>query len=72
MGKIVKIPVIIGPTGVGKSSLAIKLAKKLSADILNTDSSLFYKFLDIGTDKPSDNEMKNVDFTDYDWGKWDK
>ena len=60
MESVIKIPVIIGPTGVGKSSLGFELAKRISGEIINTDSSLFYKYLNIGTDKPSETRMKEV------------
>ena len=43
--------VILGPTGVGKSSLAVRLAKKLGGEIINCDSMQVYKGFDIGTDK---------------------
>ena len=60
MESVIKIPAIIGPTGVGKSSLGFELAKRISGEIINTDSSLFYKYLNIGTDKPSETRMKEV------------
>ena len=44
---------IVGPTAVGKSNLAIRLAKSLNGEILNGDSRLVYRQMDIGTDKPS-------------------
>ncbi len=43
--------VILGPTGVGKSSFAVRLAKKLGGEIINCDSMQVYKGFDIGTDK---------------------
>ncbi len=43
--------VILGPTGVGKSFLAVRLAKKLGGEIINCDSMQVYKGFDIGTDK---------------------
>ena len=51
---------IIGPTGVGKTSLSIKLAKKLNAEIINCDSMQIYKELNIGTAKIKENEMENI------------
>ena len=51
---------IIGPTGVGKTSLSIKLAKKLNAEIINCDSMQIYKELNIGTAKIKETEMKNI------------
>lgn len=44
---------IVGPTGSGKSELAIEVAKALNGEILSCDSMQVYKGLDIGTDKPS-------------------
>lgn len=46
---------IIGPTCVGKTDLSILLAKKYSFDIISMDSSMVYKYMDIGTSKPSKN-----------------
>ena len=60
MENINKIPTIIGPTGVGKSSLGFELAKRISGEIINTDRSLFYKLLNIGTDKPSEAQMNQI------------
>lgn len=53
--------VIVGPTGVGKSRLALNLAQKLGGEIVNADSRQIYKYMDIGTAKPSDSEQKLVD-----------
>ncbi len=55
-----KIFVILGPTAIGKSSLAFELAKKYDASIINADSLQVYKYLDIGTSKPSVIERKTV------------
>jgi tRNA dimethylallyltransferase len=44
---------IVGPTGAGKSALAIALARRVRGEILSADSRLLYRGLDIGTDKPS-------------------
>ena len=52
--------VIVGPTGVGKSRLALNLAQKLGGEIVNADSRQIYKYMDIGTAKPSDSEQKLV------------
>jgi tRNA dimethylallyltransferase len=51
---------IVGPTGAGKSALAIDLASALDAEIVNADSRLFYKGLDIGTAKPASAERTRV------------
>ena len=45
--------VIVGPTASGKTDLSLKLAKRLGSSVINTDSRLFYKNLDVGTGKPS-------------------
>lgn len=55
-----RIIVIIGPTGVGKTKLSISLAKKLDAYILNGDSMQVYKSLDIGTAKIKENEKMGI------------
>jgi len=47
------IPAIVGPTATGKSDLALILAKQLGAEILSADSMQIYRFMDIGTAKPS-------------------
>ncbi len=52
--------VIMGPTGVGKTSLAIELAQKFNAEIISSDSMQIYKGMDIGTAKPTQEERKNI------------
>jgi tRNA dimethylallyltransferase len=52
--------IILGPTGVGKSSTAVKLAKKLKGEIINCDSRQVYKNFDIGTDKISLKKRENI------------
>lgn len=52
--------VIIGPTAVGKTTLAIQLAARLNGEIISADSRLFYRGMDIGTAKPSHEEMLQV------------
>lgn len=51
---------IVGPTAVGKTELAIQLAEKLSGEIISADSRLFYQGMDIGTAKPSLEELARV------------
>ena len=75
------IIVIVGPTGVGKTKLSIELAKKIDAEIVNGDSVSIYKKLNIGSAKPSKEEMNgiihhlidirdvNEDYTVYDYQK---
>lgn len=55
-----KIIVLYGPTGVGKTALSIKLAKKYNAEIISCDSMQIYKYLDIGSAKVSKDEMQGV------------
>ncbi len=52
--------VIGGPTAVGKSSLSLKLAKAMNAPIISADAMTIYRGLDIGTAKPSKDEMDAV------------
>ena len=51
---------IVGPTGVGKSKLALKLAQILSGEIVSADSRQVYRYMDIGTAKPSRQELSLV------------
>ncbi|MFN8381227.1 MAG: tRNA (adenosine(37)-N6)-dimethylallyltransferase MiaA [Anaerolineales bacterium] len=51
---------IIGPTAVGKTELAIQLAEQINGEIISADSRLFYRGMDIGTAKPSPEEMARV------------
>ena len=57
-----KLPLIliVGPTAVGKTELAIQLAEKLNGEIISADSRLFYRGMDIGTAKPSLEERARV------------
>ena len=52
--------VIAGPTAIGKSSLALKLAKEFGSEIISADSRQLYRKLNIGTAKPSKEELKQV------------
>lgn len=52
--------IIIGPTAVGKTALAIEVAEHLNGEIISADSRLFYRGMDIGTAKPSLDEMRRV------------
>lgn len=51
---------IVGPTAVGKTELAIQLAEQLNGEIVSADSRLFYRGMDIGTAKPTREEMERV------------
>ena len=55
-----KTIIIYGPTAVGKSDIAVKLAKKINAEIISADSMQIYKNLDIGSAKITKEEMQGV------------
>lgn len=55
-----KIIVICGPTASGKTALSIQLAKKIDGEIVSADSMQIYEDMDIGTAKPSIEEMDGV------------
>ena len=55
-----KVIVICGPTASGKTSLSIALAKKINGEIVSSDSMQIYKDMDIGTAKPSEEEMQGI------------
>ena len=56
-----KLPIFIaGPTAVGKSEIALRLAEKISGEIISVDSMQVYRGLDIGTAKPSPAERARV------------
>uniref|UniRef100_A0A7C4TCW8 tRNA dimethylallyltransferase n=1 Tax=candidate division WOR-3 bacterium TaxID=2052148 RepID=A0A7C4TCW8_UNCW3 len=57
-----EIITIIGPTGVGKTRLAIEFAEKFNGEIISADSRQVYKYLDIGTAKPTTEEREKVVF----------
>lgn len=55
-----KVIVILGQTATGKSSLAVKIAKKFKGEIVSADSRQVYKYLDIGAGKITKKEMNGV------------
>lgn len=55
-----RIIVICGPTGIGKTSFSIALAKAFDGEIIGADSMQIYKYMNIGTAKPDAEEMKMV------------
>ena len=75
------IVVIAGPTAVGKTKLSVELAKKISGEIINADSTQVYRGMDIGTAKVKEEEKEGVihhlfdikdideDYTVYDYQK---
>ena len=54
------VPVVVGPTGIGKSQLAFDLALRLHGEIVVADSRQVYQRLDIATNKPSDEQRRQV------------
>ncbi len=52
--------VLIGPTASGKTELAIKIANYFKTNIHNIDSRQIYRYMDIGTAKPSKNQQKQI------------
>lgn len=54
------IVLIVGPTAVGKTELALRLAQNMKGEIVSVDSRLFYRGMDIGTAKPSKEELARV------------
>lgn len=60
MKSLPKIIVVIGPTASGKSDLAVEIAKKRNGEIISADSRQIYKYLNIGSGKISEKEMKNI------------
>jgi len=52
--------VILGPTAVGKTEIAIRLAERLNGEIVSADSRLFYRGMNIGTAKPSLQDIRRV------------
>ncbi|QJW88835.1 tRNA (adenosine(37)-N6)-dimethylallyltransferase MiaA [Spirosoma taeanense] len=52
--------VVAGPTAVGKTTLCVRLAKRLQTDIVSADSRQLYRELTIGTAKPTEAEMDGI------------
>ncbi|MDD5456627.1 MAG: tRNA (adenosine(37)-N6)-dimethylallyltransferase MiaA [Candidatus Margulisbacteria bacterium] len=52
-----KIPIIIGPTAIGKTEYALDLAQRVDAEIISADSMQVYKYMDVGTAKPDKKQL---------------
>ncbi len=52
--------VVVGPTAVGKSELALRLAQTVPLEIVNADSRQVYRYMDIGTNKPTSSQRASV------------
>jgi len=55
-----RLVAIVGPTAVGKSQLAVRLAQSFGTEIVSTDSRQIYRYMDIGTAKPSPEELSLI------------
>ncbi|MCP6719446.1 MAG: tRNA (adenosine(37)-N6)-dimethylallyltransferase MiaA [Patescibacteria group bacterium] len=55
-----KLIVILGATAIGKTGLAVRLAKEFNGEIVSADSRQIYKEMDIGTSKPTEKEIESV------------
>jgi tRNA dimethylallyltransferase len=65
------IPVIVGPTAIGKTAVALEIAERCNLEIVSCDSRQIYKYLDIGTAKPGKDELRGqpyhlIDFVEPD------
>ncbi len=54
------VPVLAGPTGSGKTLLALRLGEELPLEVVSADATMVYRGLDIGTDKPTPEERARV------------
>jgi len=62
-GAAVELPValaLVGPTATGKTALALALAERLPLEVVSADSRMVYRWMDIGTAKPSRTEQRSV------------
>jgi tRNA dimethylallyltransferase len=55
-----KIVIILGPTAVGKSELALEVCSRIGGELVNADSQQVYRYMDIGTGKPSPADRSRV------------
>ena len=62
-----KVIVICGATASGKTALSIELAKKIDGEIVSADSMQIYKDMNIGTAKPTEQEMQGIPHYMIDW-----
>jgi len=75
---VISLPALIGPTGVGKTEVALEVALKLGAEIVSCDSRQVYKYMNIGTAKPTPlqqdkvkHHMIDLVYPDEDFNAWD-
>ncbi len=55
-----RVYVVLGPTASGKTDLAVEIAKKVGGEVISADSMQIYKEMDIGTAKPTTEEMQGI------------
>lgn len=55
-----KLIVLAGPTGIGKTEISLDLAKRLNAEVVSADSMQIYQYMDIGTAKIKEDEMRGI------------
>ena len=55
-----KVIAVMGPTAIGKTGLVLQLARDFAGEVVNADSMQIYRFMDIGTAKPSAAERAEV------------
>jgi tRNA dimethylallyltransferase len=55
-----KLLVLLGPTAVGKTELSLSIAEQFSCEIIGVDSMQVYKYMDIGTAKPTEQERSRI------------
>lgn len=60
MTEKIKLPIIVGPTASGKSALALSIARECDGEIVSCDSMQIYKKMNIGTAKPTAEELSTV------------
>ena len=58
--KKIKVLAVVGPTASGKTNFAVELANVLDGEIISADSMQIYKEMNIGTDKPTIDEMRGI------------
>ena len=75
---MINLPALVGPTGVGKTEVALEVALKLGAEIVSCDSRQVYKYMDIGTAKPTQLQQNKVKhhmidlvYPDENFNAWD-
>ncbi len=56
------IPVLVGPTAVGKTAVALQLSRRLNLEIISCDSRQIYRYMNIGTAKPTPSELAGVPY----------